>query len=131
MQLCPENPCSRAEFYWPIETRQRSRSWPSISRRSIRTVRGRTSKNSPTEFQAKGRALRNGCGRLFKFSPMNKTVLVTSLILAAAGFGCTAEPARRVGPSYFIDVHEFGPGKVTAAAVADAHRADVAVEAKH
>jgi hypothetical protein len=62
---------------------------------------------------------------------MNKTVLVTSLLIAAAGFGCTAEPSRVASSSYFIDVHEFGPGKVTAAAVADAHRADLAVEAKH
>lgn len=31
----------------------------------------------------------------------------------------------------FLDVHELGPGKVTAAAVAAAHKKDLAVEQKH
>lgn len=38
-----------------------------------------------------------------------------------------ASPER----SLFIDVHEFGPGKVDAAAVAAAHRADLATQGKH
>jgi hypothetical protein len=32
---------------------------------------------------------------------------------------------------YFLDVHELGAGNVTVAAVADAHRKDLAVQAKH
>jgi hypothetical protein len=31
----------------------------------------------------------------------------------------------------FLDVHELGPGKVTAGAVADAHRKDLATQGKH
>lgn len=50
--------------------------------------------------------------------------ILLSLALASAG--------RAAGtPSYFIDVHEFGPGKVTAADVAEAHRKDLAVQDKH
>jgi hypothetical protein len=33
--------------------------------------------------------------------------------------------------SMFIDVHEVGPGKITAAQVADLHKKDLAVEGKH
>lgn len=31
----------------------------------------------------------------------------------------------------YLDIHRLGPGKVTAAAVADAHKKDLAVEGKH
>jgi len=34
-------------------------------------------------------------------------------------------------PNYYIDVHHLGAGKVTAAAVADAHAKDLAVEKKY
>lgn len=54
--------------------------------------------------------------------------LVTLAALTAAG--CASKVTSN-GKSLFIDVHEFGPGKVTAASVADAHRADLAVENKH
>jgi hypothetical protein len=37
-------------------------------------------------------------------------------------------PAKK---TYFIDVHELGPGKVTAADVAKAHQSDLAVQGKH
>ena len=32
---------------------------------------------------------------------------------------------------FFLDIHNFGPGKVTAAAVAGAHKKDLAVQKKH
>ena len=35
------------------------------------------------------------------------------------------------GKQFFLDVHNLGPGKVTAAAVADAHKKDLAVEKKY
>lgn len=49
-------------------------------------------------------------------------------ILVLAGCENATAPATK---STFLDVHEFGPGKVTAAAVADAHRADLAAQGKH
>lgn len=56
---------------------------------------------------------------------------LTALSLAALlGAGCVG-PAKSTAKSYFIDVHEFGPGKVTAEAVAKAHTADLAVQGKH
>jgi len=70
---------------------------------------------------------------------MNKILLIT-LASAAAVFAALASDltttinnnnGKTSVPSYFIDVHEFGPGKVTAAAVADAHRSDLAVQGKH
>jgi hypothetical protein len=55
-------------------------------------------------------------------------VLLTLIPAFAAGCAGTAKaPAK----TYFIDVHEFGPGKVAAADVAKAHQADLAVQAKH
>jgi len=67
-----------------------------------------------------------------------KTLLSLSLVsmaLAASGYATetagAAAPSGQHGKSYFIDVHELGAGKVTAAGVADAHRADLAVQAKH
>ncbi|MDE3212996.1 MAG: DUF4242 domain-containing protein [Bacteroidota bacterium] len=35
------------------------------------------------------------------------------------------------GEPLFLDVHEFGPGNVTAAAVANAHKKDLAIEKKY
>jgi len=61
-------------------------------------------------------------------NPLTSLSLLALAVLFAAG---CAEPTTPPKASYFIDVHEFGPGKVTAAAVADAHRADLAVEGKH
>lgn len=61
-----------------------------------------------------------------------KTFFLRSLLLAASlGFAGCAGRALPSGKSYFIDVHELGPGKVTAEAVAHAHRADLAVQHKH
>jgi hypothetical protein len=53
----------------------------------------------------------------------------TAMLLAYAA-GC-AGTAKSPEKSYFIDVHEFGPGKVTAADVAKAHEKDLATQAKH
>lgn len=44
--------------------------------------------------------------------------------------GCNhSTPPRHAAT--FIDVHELGPGKVTAAAVAEAHRKDLAVQGQY
>jgi hypothetical protein len=42
-----------------------------------------------------------------------------------------AEDASLGNKQYFLDVHQLGAGNVTAAAVADAHKKDLAVQAKH
>lgn len=64
-----------------------------------------------------------------------KAVLSFALLGLVSGFtaGCatTAKSTKSAAKSYFIDVHEFGPGKVTAADVAKAHSADLAHQAKH
>ena len=61
-----------------------------------------------------------------------KTRLLPALLslLSALAAGC-AGAAKSTANSYFIDVHEFGPGQVTAADVAKAHQADLAVQGKH
>lgn len=64
-------------------------------------------------------------------SPMKH---ISSFLLLSAGVmagitGC-AGTARGPVRSTFIDVHEFGPGKVTAADVAKAHEADLAAQGK-
>lgn len=62
-----------------------------------------------------------------------KSLLLMSfpaMILAIAA-GCAGSAEAPAKTSYFIDVHEFGPGKVTAADVAKAHAADLATQAKH
>lgn len=41
------------------------------------------------------------------------------------------EDAVLADKQYYLDVHELGAGNVTAAAVADAHKKDLAVQAKH
>ena len=43
--------------------------------------------------------------------------------------GIAAEPAP--GLPYFMDIHNLGAGNVTAAAVANAHKKDLAVQKKH
>jgi hypothetical protein len=62
-----------------------------------------------------------------------KTKIIASLGLIGAMAACTpketkvadAVPAQR---KLFLDVHDLGPGKVTAAAVADAHKKDLATQ---
>ena len=60
---------------------------------------------------------------------INPSIVFLSVVLIAAA-GC-AGTTKSSGKAYFIDVHEFGPGKVTAADVAKAHQADLAVQHKH
>jgi hypothetical protein len=62
-----------------------------------------------------------------------KTNLIVSLGLVAAMAACSSKeskvaeavPAQK---KLFLDVHDLGPGKVTAAAVADAHKKDLATQ---
>lgn len=56
--------------------------------------------------------------------------LPLALLTAALLAGCNAA-GTATEKSTFLDVHEFGPGKVNAAAVAAAHRQDLAVQGKH
>ena len=42
-----------------------------------------------------------------------------------------ATPAPSAKQRLYLDVHELGPGKVNAGAVADAHRKDLATQARH
>lgn len=51
----------------------------------------------------------------------------TILEVKADNMDWTPDPAKKL----FMDVHHFGPGKVTAAAVAEAHKKDLAVEGKY
>jgi hypothetical protein len=55
-------------------------------------------------------------------------IICTAAIGALSG--CTGA-SRAPGKTMFIDVHEFGAGKVTAADVAKAHQADLAAQGKH
>src|SRR5260221_385041 len=41
------------------------------------------------------------------------------------------EPGKKSTEHLYLDVHHLGPGKVTAAAVAEAHQKDLAVEGKY
>ncbi len=59
------------------------------------------------------------------FLPLSGFILATLLTA-----GCHS-PGVAAKKSLFLDVHELGAGKVTAAAVADAHRADLAAQGKH
>lgn len=62
---------------------------------------------------------------------MNKLLSLTLLSCVTAFAAPPLEKSSPPAKKYFIDVHEFGPGKVTAAAVAEAHCSDLAVQAKH
>jgi len=58
-----------------------------------------------------------------------------TLALALAPLRAEGAPqpktATTTAPKLFLDVHEFGPGKVTAEAVAAAHKKDLATQAKY
>ena len=60
-----------------------------------------------------------------------KILLSLTLIAAALSASGCASKTSSTRKSYFIDVHELGPGKVTAADVAKAHQSDLAVQGKH
>jgi hypothetical protein len=57
-----------------------------------------------------------------------KTAMLIAVMMQASGVTAPAAPAR---PHLFLDVHELGAGKVTPAAVAEAHRKDLAAQGKH
>ena len=63
------------------------------------------------------------------------TLLASTTVGATVATTATAgEVATAAAPGkqrLYLDVHELGPGKVTAAAVADAHRKDLATQARH
>ncbi|ACB76561.1 DUF4242 domain-containing protein [Opitutus terrae] len=58
------------------------------------------------------------------------SLLLPLAALVLFGAGCD-HTALKPGYATFIDVHEFGPGKVTAADVAKAHKADLATQGRH
>jgi hypothetical protein len=51
--------------------------------------------------------------------------------VAACLAACNGQKALAETPRLFMDVHEMGPGKVTAADVAAAHQKDLATQQKH
>lgn len=57
--------------------------------------------------------------------------LTIASFTALLSSSCTTASKTPAKSSYYIDVHEFGAGKVTAAAVAAAHQKDLAVQHKH
>lgn len=59
---------------------------------------------------------------LLRFAPF---IIAT---LLSTGCDGTSDSSNNAA---FIDIHQFGPGKVTTAAVAEAHRADLAAQGKH
>jgi len=59
-----------------------------------------------------------------------KTAMLIAVMTQAAGVTAPA-PAAPARPRLFLDVHELGAGKVTPAAVAEAHRKDLAAQGKH
>jgi len=65
-----------------------------------------------------------------------KLVRVATLIAGAAAgttavAGEVATPAPSAKQRLYLDVHELGPGKVKAGAVADAHKKDLATQGRH
>ncbi len=73
---------------------------------------------------------------------MSHMRVAIKVILAVAAMTCgcntktqthakTDTPVTASGRRLFLDVHHFGPGKVTAQDVAGAHAKDLAVQAKH
>jgi hypothetical protein len=54
-------------------------------------------------------------------------LLPGSVYLVTDGAEASADPSQ----DFYLDVHKMGPGKVTAAAVADAHKKDLAVQKKY
>ena len=61
---------------------------------------------------------------------LNSLSRLAPLVLTLLATSCTGttDPAPKAA---FIDIHQFGPGKVTVSAVAEAHRADLATQGKY
>lgn len=62
---------------------------------------------------------------------MNRNLQILCLALLAACPAFPAAASETAGGSTFIDIHELGPGKADPAAVANAHRADLAAQDRH
>ena len=61
-----------------------------------------------------------------------KTILTFLLMIAGAVIAFSTDaPSSSTGKSYFIDVHQFAPGQVDAAAIAAAHKRDLAAQGRH
>ena len=60
--------------------------------------------------------------------PFNLVLIFLALVSSSPAAPAGADASIQ---TYFIDVHEFGPGKVSAAGVAEAHAKDLAVQEKH
>jgi hypothetical protein len=52
-------------------------------------------------------------------------------ILGSVGLAACESPSLPAATQLYMDVHELGPGKVTAGAVAKAHTADLGVQGRH
>ncbi len=63
---------------------------------------------------------------IYKFCLVRVIAGALFLVVAQSGVGAQAAPKR-----LFLDVHEFGKGKVTAQAVADAHKKDLATQGRY
>jgi hypothetical protein len=58
-------------------------------------------------------------------------IMITVLLSFSQQLAAQAVKVNKQPPSYFIDVHHFGPGKVTVKDVEAAHQKDIRVERKY
>jgi hypothetical protein len=65
-----------------------------------------------------------------EMTPMRKTITTLS-VLAALGAACQGKDETTADRKLYLDVHDIGPGKVTAEAVALAHQKDLATESNY
>lgn len=59
------------------------------------------------------------------------SAMTVAATLSSAAQNSASSEIKKTGNSLFLDVHRFEPGSVTAAAVAEAHKKDLAVEDKY
>jgi len=59
------------------------------------------------------------------------TLIASTTVGATVTAGEAATPPQSPKQRLYLDVHELGPGKVNAGAVAEAHRKDLAAQARH
>lgn len=62
---------------------------------------------------------------------LRTAIVVAALGLPACGASEKTEPDSPTSGQLYMDIHELGPGNVTAEAVAKAHRADLQTQAAH
>lgn len=64
-----------------------------------------------------------------------KQIIIASVLLIVSGMSAFAQTTNKKSPGgktkLYIDVHHLGAGKVTAAAVAEAHKKDLAIQNKY